>query len=388
MQCPICESGDLQTVLEMRNVPVYCNVLLDDPEEALSVPRGDVKLSVCPVCGHGVNCAFESARVGYERLNYENSLHFSQTFRRFARRLARSLVQRYGLRGRTILEIGCGRGDYLRLLRDLAQTKGIGFDPGLAATDIPTEDPQIRLLPVSFQPELVPEEVDFVIGRHVLEHLEHPAELLRDLREGLPATKQLWGYFEVPNFDWIVQRVAVLDVIYEHVHYFSHNSLQELFVKVGYGVRHCRSTYHDQYLGAEVEFWPLRSTRRRRPQRAPQMRGLQDFRVRCERFLQRWREFFFEQLRAGRKIVLWGIGSKAVNLLNLLELGSQPVWLIDQNPRKQGRYAAGTALVILAPEQARSIRPDIVLALNPAYRHEVQNTMAKLGVQCEVLAVQ
>jgi SAM-dependent methyltransferase len=62
---------------------------------------------------------------------YDPTQAFSQTFNRWHRQLAESLVERYELRGKRIIEIGCGKGEFLTMLCELGANSGVGFDPAV-----------------------------------------------------------------------------------------------------------------------------------------------------------------------------------------------------------------------------------------------------------------
>ncbi|MCA9990344.1 MAG: hypothetical protein KDE29_05015, partial [Anaerolineales bacterium] len=106
----------------------HCNVLWPTPAGARQAPRGDIQLHFCPTCGHVFNADFDPALMAYDQA-YENSLHFSDRFQQYATALASDLVARYGLQGKDIVEIGSGQGDFLQLLCELGQNRGVGFDP-------------------------------------------------------------------------------------------------------------------------------------------------------------------------------------------------------------------------------------------------------------------
>ena len=61
--------------------------------------------------------------------SYENSLHFSPGFQKFAADLADRLITRYNLRGKDVIDIGCGKGDFLKLICARGGNRGVGFDP-------------------------------------------------------------------------------------------------------------------------------------------------------------------------------------------------------------------------------------------------------------------
>ena len=60
---------------------------------------------------------------------YENSLHFSPRFQEYAKKLVEYLVEKYNLRGKSIIDIGCGKGDFLKMIVTEGNNKGFGFDP-------------------------------------------------------------------------------------------------------------------------------------------------------------------------------------------------------------------------------------------------------------------
>ena len=39
------------------------------------------------------------------------------------------LIRRYDLRGKEVIEIGCGKGEFLSLLCEVGDNRGVGFDP-------------------------------------------------------------------------------------------------------------------------------------------------------------------------------------------------------------------------------------------------------------------
>src|SRR5688572_12894943 len=105
--CPVCDSAATAALAEFPRVPVYCNVLRPFREEALAADVAEMRLERCGGCGHMFNAAFRPELMAYDP-RYENSLHFSPLFQTYASEMAARLVERYGLRGKQVVEIGCG----------------------------------------------------------------------------------------------------------------------------------------------------------------------------------------------------------------------------------------------------------------------------------------
>jgi hypothetical protein len=104
--CPVCGANG-EIFFETRNVPVYCNILQPTRAAAVAAEQAKIRLAFCHICGHIYNTAFDPARISYDA-HYDNSLHFSPRFQNYARELAAHLIERYALKGKTIIDIGCG----------------------------------------------------------------------------------------------------------------------------------------------------------------------------------------------------------------------------------------------------------------------------------------
>ncbi len=90
---------------------------------------------------------------------------------------------------------------------------------------------------------------------------------------------------------------------------------------------------------------------------------------------------------AGRRVVLWGGGSKAVSFLTTLGLADEVQAAVDINPYKQGKFTPGSGHPVIAPAELRALEPDLVVVMNPIYTGEVRNLLAGLGLYPEVLSL-
>ena len=123
----MCHSNENDDVLSLSGLPVLINAQVR-PEDALDVPRGDMDLVVCTVCGHMFNRSFDEQLLDYDAA-YENTLHFSEHFQSFARSLAAKLVSNHDLRGASVSELGSGPGHFLSMLCDEGVDHAYGWDP-------------------------------------------------------------------------------------------------------------------------------------------------------------------------------------------------------------------------------------------------------------------
>jgi hypothetical protein len=391
MDCPVCCSTHLRGVLRIPAIPVLCNVIWEKREDALAVPRGDVDLVFCEDCGHVFNQAFDPALLKYD-VQYENSLHFSPLFQRYASGLAKYLVETYDLHGKNIIEIGSGKGDFLRLLCQTGGNTGTGFDPSYAP-DPQEQHPAITFIRDVYTERYAATQADLVLARHVLEHIYQPAEFIQGLRRTLGERLDALVFFEVPNLGYILRDTAVWDVIYEHYSYFSAGSLTTLFTGHGFQVLRTAEAYADQFLSIEARPSPAGPLAAGRPD----AREVEELAGRVERFaaesqgkMARWREQLDRLHAQGRRVALWGAGSKGISFLNMLGARGEVECVVDINPRKLGKYVTGAGQPIVSPEMlkgtASARQPDTIIVMNPIYQQEIRGMASELGLRADFLA--
>ncbi len=379
----------MELFFQMEQVPVFCNVLCESREQALAFPRADIRLGWCVACDLIYNIAFDATRLNYSAA-YENSLHFSPHFQRFAEVLADELIERYELQNKNIIEIGCGQGDFLRLLAERGSNRAFGFDPSyrLGQSTTPVSAGSVTLVPEAFSGKHMSRQAELICCRHVLEHIEHPAEFLEELRNTLGDRTETNMYFEVPDAFYTLKDMGIWDIIYEHCAYYTPRALGLLFTRCGFDVLRLDERYDNQFLSVEAR--PTAGTQAGLRDCIPtdSARSYVDaFAQEYERKKEHWQTLLNDWQKRSQCVVLWGAGSKGVTFLNALEITAEQLpWIVDINPRKQGRYVVGTGQQIIAPAELSSVRPDVVVIMNPTYQREIENTLSENGLSARVQA--
>lgn len=385
-RCAACGAANLEVVHEVRGVPINSCILIDDRRAAVDFPTGEIVLTFCHGCGFMGNAAFEPERIRYGS-GYEETQAFSPRFRAFADDLAQRLVERHGLRGREILEIGCGKGEFLALLCALGENRGIGIDPGYVPGRL--DGPGVERMEVItdfYGPDYGHLTGELVLCRHTLEHIFDVRAFVERTRRSAERRRGAVVVFEVPDTGRVLREGAFWDIYYEHVSYFTPASLRRLFVMSGYDVEDVEVEYDDQYLVLTAR--PRRATPRPHPDPEEVLedyREVEAFRARHAASVARWRSQL-DRLR-GRRPVLWGSGSKAVAWLTTLDVTDEIEYVVDINPNRHGKFLPGTGIEIVPPERLRSYRPEAVIVMNPIYREEIARDLSDLGLRSELLSV-
>ncbi|NIO41398.1 MAG: SAM-dependent methyltransferase, partial [Burkholderiales bacterium] len=111
---------------------------METAEQALNYPKADIDLHYCRQCDFVFNSRFDHSFSQYGS-GYEETQHCSTTFSKFAEHLCDRLIDEFGVQDATILEIGCGKGEFLAELCLRGNNRAIGMDPSCAPERLSTE---------------------------------------------------------------------------------------------------------------------------------------------------------------------------------------------------------------------------------------------------------
>jgi SAM-dependent methyltransferase len=334
-------------LFRVERLPVLQNRVYATVEEAMASPTGDVVLRQDLATGLVFNSAFDPALLVYDD-QYQNEQALSPVFRRHLQEVI-GIVNRH-LAGRSLIEVGCGKGTFLEMLR-AADYAATGIDPAYEG-----DSPHVIRAPFEASLGL---SADGIVLRHVLEHMQDPVSFLQAIAEANDRRGLI--YIEVPCFDWICAHRAWFDIFYEHVNYFRLGDLHRMFGRVV----ESGHVFGGQYLYAVADVGTLRV-----PAATPAdavafppdfMDGIARSRAAAA-------------LAKGARLAIWGASSKGVIFAEHMEqAGVRFDLAIDMNPAKQERHMASTALKIVSPEQAlRRLEPgSLVFVMNSNYYDEI-----------------
>jgi SAM-dependent methyltransferase len=381
--CPVCTFPDATSFFSATDVPVTCASIFSNRADALAVPKGDVHLAVCHRCGFVSNPAFD-VTLGEAGARYESSQAASAHFTAFARSLAGDWVNRYGLSGKTVLEVGCGSGAFLTPLLECGVASAIGIDPLALAIE---STHSVRAIADTFDERYLTLTADALVCRHTLEHIPDVRGFLRLLQTWARLDPRRVVLFELPDAQRVLVERAFWDIYYEHCNYFTEESLRLAFELAGFEVLRSSRAYDDQYL-------ILEAVARTDDEIGPAWPDTRETRALCEKFardvnrsIRRCERSLAELASQGAPLVLWQGASKTVGFLAALSSCVSINSAVDLSTQRQGKFLPGSGLPVYGPEELLRLQPRHIVLMNPVYLDEVTTRIRELGVAAQVHTV-
>ncbi|MGK7910799.1 MAG: methyltransferase domain-containing protein [Synechococcus sp.] len=386
--CPNCGHKGLDAFYEVRNVPVHSCLMMENQEKALHFPSDDVILAYCDRCGFITNTEFDSKWSAYSP-HYEDQQSFSPTFNKFSLDLANHLIEKFDLRNKNILEIGCSKGDFLFLMCELGNNHGVGIDPSVIPGRVKSEaNERVTFIQDYYGEQHAKYVGDFICCRHTLEHIQPTSEFISMLRRSI-GDRHVPVFFEIPDNTRVLQDLAFEDIYYEHCSYFTPGSLARLFRESGFEVTNLYRDYGGQYLF--IEALPAKTLSEKVHPLEETMLQMADyvnhFKSNISEKLDRWKNSLEEMHADNQKVVVWGSGSKCVAFLTTLDTIDKIQFVIDINPHRHGKYIPGVGKQIMPPEFLKEYQPDRVILMNSIYFDEVNEMIEEMGVTTEIISL-
>jgi len=324
-------------------------------EDAQNIARYPMNFRACAECGHIFNIEFDYSEIPY----VENSnLMFNKGagWQIYLDELIDNLDEHHSLEGKILLEIGCGEGHFLRRIKNkFPSATCIGFEPGIESKNAPQgiEVYQDYFLPERDLPKHRP---DFLICRHVLEHLEQPKEFVSEISYWCNM-HDVYPVFlaEVPCIDKAIKHTRINDYLYEHVSNFTEYSFGNMFKISGYQLLNIASGYDGEVVFVEAK-----------PKKQPRLGRIKKSSAKYFHDALQQQGFINKTLaeftKRGEKVAFWGGTGKGASFLNAFQIDAKdfPI-VIDSDRLKVGKFVPGTGQQIKAPEFLLENNFDIII---------------------------
>ena len=369
-ECPVCGAVDARPVYHQRFAVEDDGTRIAAYHVVVCRPCGAVYADGIPA--QEVLDAYYRDSSKYEYLEEQGAPPEWQT--RWHTDLVDSLTPYLTSMDAKIVDVGCGNGDVLGMLRAAGYERVLGVDPAPGSPQAARRLHGVRVLVGGVM--TLPQEAscaDCVILSAVLEHL-------RDVRGALTAVAAALApdgllYAEVPDLERFPTQIVppFQEFSLEHINYFTAASLENAAARAGLELAAHWNAVRQVGPIAEPSLCALfkRSTPRPRPtaRDASGETALQRYVASCADCEEKVAVRIEELVDAGTPFIVWGVGTHTLHLLESTSLRrANIVALVDANPRLHGMRVGERSVV--GPESVAS-RPEALLICSPLRHDEI-----------------
>ena len=349
-KCRVCgQEIFAEPLLHYDNMPSAAQYLPSARE--LKIEKG-VALEVCQCSGCGL------VQLGNDPVPYFKEVirasAFSDEMKAFRHKQFKDFIRQNSLKGKTVIEIGCGRGEYLSIMnRAGAKVSGLEESAESVAYCIGRGlkvskgfiDKASACLPKA------PYDAFYMMS--FLEHLPDPSSTLKGIYNNLTADGI--GLVEVPNFDLILRQKLWAEFIGDHLCYFTKETLTSTLSLNGFQILDCSEVWHDYIISAIVK-------KRERYDLSQFKEQRRKIKIEIEGYLRRFRN---------KGVAIWGAGHQALAVIALTEIAGKIKYVVDSATFKQGKFTPATHLPIVQPDLLNSDPVEAIIIMAASYSDEV-----------------
>lgn len=369
-----------------QNIPAASELAEDHP---LSLT-----LCQCPSCGL---VQFDTEPVDYYR-DVIRAGGGTRTMTRlrheeYARLL--TAMQEHHIHGRRIVEVGCGRGEFLRMWQNLAEDpEGAAALARDQARDPLSGQPNaapLHLVGLEHKPSLVEEAnavadkkyrvyegfatgdvcypegpFDAFVQFNFLEHQPDPCDMLRNIWHNLKP--QALGLITVPSFEYILRYNGYYELLRDHIANYTEFTLQKLLQDCGFELLRMDLVNRDTIEAIVRKADPDELSELHYSGRLIDVSALRDSYDRLSASVNAHIDHLSESRRT---MAIWGASHQGFTLAATTKLGGRVEYIIDSAPFKQGRFSPASHIPIVAPDYAVAHPVDEILIVAPGYTDEI-----------------
>lgn len=360
--CYICGSKNFVKLLELKNMPSSAQnmPLLNE----LDTEKGEnLTLVQCEKCGL---VQFTCKPVSY----YKNVIRAggsTSTMKELRLKQYAELIDMFNLKGKKIIEIGSGRGEFLQFL-DSFDVDSYGLENDIELIEYAKRKnlKMIHGFADGNLGKLSDGPFDAFLSFNFLEHQPNPNGMLKDIYDNL--TDDGCGIITVPSFEYILENDGYYEFIKDHIVYYTFDTLELLLNMNGF-ICIKKEIINRDTLSVIVK--------------KRKMHDISNLLNNTKKLNDSIRQLLVKYY--GKKISIWGASHQGFTLASTSKLGGKIEYIMDSSDFKQGKYSPSSHIKVVAPDYWYKNPTDVIIIIAPGYTNEIHKIIReKFGNDVDV----
>lgn len=286
------------------------------------------------------------------------SAGFSKEMIKFRRNQFKNFVKKYKLKNKKIIEIGCGKGEYLNILKKFCKkSTGIEFSKKNVqfCKNLNLNVKQGYICDEDLN--LTNNQFDAFICMSFMEHAPDLNKFLKNIYKILKDNS--YGIIEVPNFDMILKKKLYTEFIRDHIYYFTKKTLEKVLNLNGFEIIKCEEIWDKYILSAYIK-------KNKKIQKLDLKNSLKFINLDYKKF---------KNFMKKEKIAIWGAGHQALTLISQTNMNKDIKFIIDSSIFKQNKFTPGDKLKVISPEMINKEKIRGIIIMAAGYSDEIYNKL-------------
>jgi SAM-dependent methyltransferase len=360
--CRLCHNDELNLFFEIQNASGNISRMLKKDEIGM-VKTIDLKIYKCSRCGFvQLNETLDDDFYN----DYLMASSFSQQMNTYQKEQALTFVEKFNLKNKRIVDVGCGDGCYVGKLKE-AGAIVVGVEPSLKFRNEALKDGHTVFAGYVSKSTPVPDgKYDAFVTRQVLEHVPDIHDFLQGIKISL--NKDAVGLIEVPSLEKAIKDKRFFDFFPDHLNYFSKSTLKLALELNQFEVLDVFDGMNDEYNIAHIR------------NKESESFDMQKFMF---SIVNQINDLVSLEKSEKREIAIWGAGGKGISTMTAAKIEGIS-YVIDTDEHKQNLYTPILHLPIYSPDILK-IRPvDTILITALAYQNEIIQQLKDLKFEGKI----
>jgi SAM-dependent methyltransferase len=295
----------------------------------------------------------------------------SKSMMKFRKKQFSKFLNKYKLKNKNLIEIGCGTGDYLNIFSKMNKNS-FGIEGSNKNYKI-CKNKKLKVFKgfVNGQNyKIFNKKFDAFFIFSYFEHIPNLNDFIKGIHNNLK--EDAVGIIEVPNFEMILKKKLYTEFIIDHLYYFTKKTLKLVLECNGFEIIESSEIWNKYILSVIV--------RKRKPIQIKDFNALNKrLKIQLSKFIKKY---------PSKKVAVWGAGHQALTVISLTNISKKIKYIIDSAKFKQNKFAPGLNLKIVSPNFFRKDKIEAVIVMAAGFSNEVCKIIKSFNKKTSVVKLE